>query len=48
LAESAESYKNELDDINNQLNIANNKLQEARLKADAIVEVNKRAEMEKE
>ena len=48
LADSAEGYKNELDDITNQLNIANNKLQEARLKADAIVEVNKRAEMEKE
>jgi len=48
LEESSEEYLKELEEINVKLEEAKNSLNEARTKANAIIEVNKRAEMEKE
>ncbi len=48
LEESSEEYLKELEEINIKLEEAKNSLSEARIKANAIIEVNKRAEMEKE
>ena len=48
LEESSEEYLKELEEINVKLEEAKNSLSEARIKANAIIEVNKRAEMEKE
>ena len=48
LEESSEEYLKELEEINVKLEEAKNSLNETRTKANAIIEVNKRAEMEKE
>ena len=48
LEESSTEYLKELEEINIKLEEAKNSLSEARIKANAIIEVNKRAEMEKE
>ncbi len=48
LAESSQEYKIQLDEIDKQLIQARTDLEQARLKANAIIEVNKRAELERE